>query len=279
MTGQQSRESDVQTFYSQWARLYDLIARRLPGVRRIRRTVTAACRLEPGDTVVEFGCGTGANLPYLADAVGPTGRVVGIDFTDGVLAQARRRTRAYENVDLVLADATQPPVSGSPIGTPNGESTLPERIDAIVATFVVGMFDEPEGVVDTWCDLLPGGSRLVLANASFAPGIEGALLNPLLRVVTVCSTPPTTRLRYDPSPAALLDERVRNATDRLTERSAAVARSDHLGGIVTVVGGIVGGVDGGNVGGIGGWNVDEVDGAVDGAVVDEVDDEDGTATE
>ena len=240
MPAQRSRESDVQTFYSQWAGLYDLIARRLPGVRRIRRTVATACRLEPGDTVVEFGCGTGANLPFLAERVGPTGRVVGIDFTDGVLAQARRRTREFENVDLVLADATQPPITGSTDGRPIGQTTPADEVDAIVATFVVGMFDEPDRVVDAWCDLLPTGGRLVLANASFASGIEGVLLNPLLRVVTVCSTPPTTRLRYETSPAALLDERIGRASDRLTERSTAVARSDHLGGIVTVVGGIVG---------------------------------------
>ncbi|MFC6769815.1 class I SAM-dependent methyltransferase, partial [Natrinema soli] len=100
----------AQEFYGRWARLYDLIARRTPGIARLRERAAVACRLEPGDTVVEMGCGTGANLPFLRERVGPEGTVIGIDFTRPVLERARAATAAYDNVHVLQGDATRPPV-------------------------------------------------------------------------------------------------------------------------------------------------------------------------
>ena len=43
----------------------------------LRAGILAAARLRPGQVAVEVGCGTGPLLAGLADAVGPTGRVLG----------------------------------------------------------------------------------------------------------------------------------------------------------------------------------------------------------
>ena len=136
--------SDVgatQRFYGRWARLYDLVAT-APGVDSWRERTVDALDLEPGDTVVEMGCGTGANFPHLREAVGPEGRVVGVDLTRGMLRRASERVdrEGWDNVELVQADATRPPVAGP--------------VDAVLATFVVGMFADPRPAVDGWVDVL-----------------------------------------------------------------------------------------------------------------------------
>jgi len=228
--------SDAQAFYGRWARLYDLVARHTPGVRRVRRRAVAACQLEPGDTVVEMGCGSGANLPLLCDAVGPDGTVIGIDFTRPLLDRARALVGeqatglgvppAYENVSLVRGDATSPPIDGP--------------VDAVLATFVVGMLDDPAAAVDDWCDLLADDGYLVLLNAKSSEEPVGRLLAPLFRAIVVLSTPPTTQLRYDRDMVAALDERVTAAHDQLRANADAVAEHSSALGFLSLTGGRIG---------------------------------------
>ncbi|HEY0000756.1 MAG TPA: methyltransferase domain-containing protein, partial [Actinoplanes sp.] len=64
----------------------------------------------PGDLALDVGCGTGRALPALAAAVGPSGRVIGLDLTPGMLHTAREKGRdGY--AALVLADARRLPLS------------------------------------------------------------------------------------------------------------------------------------------------------------------------
>src|SRR5215510_2965528 len=86
--------------------LFDYLFFQPPGFR-----AKAAARLElrPGHHVLEIGCGTGRNLPYLSRAVGPRGRVYGVDISSGMLARARELCRRHDwrNVDLIEGDAAQ----------------------------------------------------------------------------------------------------------------------------------------------------------------------------
>ncbi|WP_255194284.1 class I SAM-dependent methyltransferase [Natronobeatus ordinarius] len=218
-----SSSEDAQAFYGRWARLYDYIARRTPGVPGLRRRAAIACRLEPGDTVVEMGCGTGANLPYLRERVGPDGIVIGIDFTGPVLERARASTAEYDNVHVVRGDATAPPVL--------------EGVDAVLATFVVGMLPDPAGAVDDWCALVGPGGHVVLANAARSQKPYAPPVNAVFRAIVVLSTPPTTTLRYEDDPTRRLDERIDAAHGRLRERASAIAHETHLFGIVRLTGG------------------------------------------
>ena len=59
---------------------------------RYRAAAVDALRLGPGGRVIDLGCGTGLDFPFLFDAVGPAGLVVGVDLSLPMLhrAQARR---------------------------------------------------------------------------------------------------------------------------------------------------------------------------------------------
>jgi SAM-dependent methyltransferase len=83
----------------------------------------------PGDIVLDVGCGTGRALPALAGAVGPTGRVLGLDFTPDMLLAARKAGRD-DFASLVLADARRLPV---------GDATA----DAIFAAGLVHHLPDP----------------------------------------------------------------------------------------------------------------------------------------
>ena len=81
----------VRRLYDRLAPVYDFAAAAydFAGAGCFHRRAARALDLRPGDTAVDLGCGTGANLPYLVEAVGLTGRVVGSDLSPGVLGKAR----------------------------------------------------------------------------------------------------------------------------------------------------------------------------------------------
>lgn len=193
----------TQAFYTRWARLYDAIARHTPGVGGLRER--AAARLAPpdGGVVVDMGCGTGANLPYVRDQVGPAGRVLGVDFTPGVLAVARERVADVPDTSVVRGDATRPPVA---------------EADAVFASFVSGMLAEPADAVRTWADIVGPGGRLGLLDLARSTHSLGRPLNDAFRLVVRATSPPGTRSRLDDSPAALLDRRVVAAHTALADR-------------------------------------------------------------
>lgn len=183
----------VQVSYGRWARLYDWFARATAGLGGVRAGCLSALDVGPGDTVVEFGCGPGVNLPALREQVGPSGTVVAVDLTRPMLDRARALVsrRGWQNVSLVQADATTPPIDSA---------------DAVLATFVTSLFPDPYAVVRGWCEI---ADRVVVAN--FAP--RGNLAaNAALWAFTQLSPP-------------LFDMSARDSLDQLDRRTAATQRA------------------------------------------------------
>jgi SAM-dependent methyltransferase len=171
-----------------------------------------------------MGCGTGANLPHLRERVGPSGRVVGLDFAPGPVAVARERTAALENVAVARADARRPPVA---------------RADRVLATFVVGMLGDPAGAVRSWLDLLAPGGRVALLDLARTTRPAARPLNPAFRAVVALSSPPGTRERTG-DPTRALDRRVVAAHRAVLDATDPVARSSHAAGFARLVAGEVG---------------------------------------
>jgi SAM-dependent methyltransferase len=61
----------------------------------------------PGEHVIDIGCGCGATLLALADRVGPTGQVLGMDISQPMAARARERiaTAGLTNARVLISDA------------------------------------------------------------------------------------------------------------------------------------------------------------------------------
>ena len=73
----------------------------------LRRRVIAMLDLSPGETVVDIASGTGLSLPLLAEAVGPAGRVIGVEISPEMMALAKARIvqGGWANIHLVEAPA------------------------------------------------------------------------------------------------------------------------------------------------------------------------------
>jgi len=148
--GDQTREHLIEV-YRKKAKRYDITSRLYPAPgypqRVQRRQAVQELRLGRGDTVVDMTCGTGLNFSLLEEAVGPEGRIVGVDLTDAMLDQARGRieTNGWSNVSLVHADAT--------------EFDFPAGIDAILSTYALTQVPECREVIAHGAAALSGGGR------------------------------------------------------------------------------------------------------------------------
>lgn len=129
--------SGVRRLYDRIAPIYDLAAWPYNAVRarRLSEQAIIELRLEPGDTVVDLGTGTGWNLPHLADAVGPQGRVIGVDISPGMLERARQRISepSSRNIELIEADIStyQPP----------------PQTNAVISTFAMEMRPDDADII------------------------------------------------------------------------------------------------------------------------------------
>jgi len=142
----------VRNLYDRLAPVYDALASGygLVGGSAYRQRAVEALSLRPGDTVVDLACGTGANFPYLVEVVGAEGRVIGVDMSPGMLAQAHQRVEdaGWETVELVEADVR--------------EFTFPEGVRGVLSTFGLEMVPEHEAVVRRALVALAPGGRIAV---------------------------------------------------------------------------------------------------------------------
>lgn len=145
-------------------RVTDLVFGRLLGLESNRgRTLELLGDLE-GATVLDVGCGTGRNFPYLVPRVGTRGRVVGLDFSEGMLGQARRRVErmGYSNVTLIQGDAVV--LEG-----------VPEPVDAVVSAWCYGIAYDLDAALNRALDVLRPGGRLAVMDFDRARPERGPL--------------------------------------------------------------------------------------------------------
>ena len=132
----------------------------------LRKRAVDQLKLRQGDRVLEVGCGTGRNFPFLRDPVGPEGRIYGVDLSEGMLRRARKlcHRRQWTNVVLIEADAAN--------------YASQELFDGVLFSFSYNVMPHHRSVLrQVWKLLRPGG-RLVIMDARPPPGLFGKLILP-----------------------------------------------------------------------------------------------------
>jgi arsenite methyltransferase len=112
-------------------------------------------RLEPGERVLDLGCGAGTDSLVAARMVGPEGHVVGIDMTREMLDKARRAAgeMSTHNVEFVEGEAEQLPF-------PN------ESFDVVISNGVIDLIPDKDAVFSELHRVLAPGGRIQVADVT-----------------------------------------------------------------------------------------------------------------
>lgn len=169
---------NVRRNYDRLARPYDFfdrwVAEPLAGMSALREQTVATLELSPGNRVLDIGCGTGLNLSWLVDAVGPTGEVVALDYSQGMLDRAQRKVERaqWEQVRLLRGDAAVLEGVGS-------------DFDGVMSTWALGIVDDLPSALRRAVDVLKPGGRLAvldLHRTRARSGLRRHLVDPVLHV-------------------------------------------------------------------------------------------------
>ena len=160
--GESRQQNTARASYNRMSKVYAFLSDESEQ-RFVSDAIEGMLEPQPGESVLEPGFGTGQVLVALAELVGDTGRVAGIDISDGMLEQTRKRVTEQglaDRVDLQLGSATELPYAD-------------DTFDAVFMSFTLELFpDDQIPVVLAECRrvLKPSG-RLCVACMSSEGGI------------------------------------------------------------------------------------------------------------
>jgi len=158
--GQQARAERIRQMFDQVAARYDA-RNRLFSVDRDRAWRRRAARragLRAGQTALDLCTGTGRLAHELLAFTGPSGRVIGVDFSPGMLEMARRRE---PRVEFRLGDVTR-------------LSEADASVDAVTIGFGLrNLVDRDAALGEMFRVLRPGGRLVIL---EFSPPSRGVMM-------------------------------------------------------------------------------------------------------
>jgi ubiquinone/menaquinone biosynthesis C-methylase UbiE len=147
----------VERLYQRHAPFYDLTRRFvLPG----RQLAIDALGVQRGDSVIDFACGTGLNVPGLLRA--GAGRVIGVDVSPAMLLRAARR---FPGIELVRGD-----LAAIDLGV---------QAPRVLCSWGLSLVDDPAGSLANLARHVAPGGTLVLLDFDRLSG-PWALLQPPL---------------------------------------------------------------------------------------------------
>jgi len=120
-----------------------------PDILRRRALVHAALGAQPGERVLDAGCGPGFYVAETLERVGPDGSVAGVDASEAMLGVAAKRCEGHDNVSFHEGDVTALPV---------GDADFDRALSVQVLEYVE---DIPAALSELLRVLRPGGRVLI----------------------------------------------------------------------------------------------------------------------
>lgn len=183
ITAMQNWDSVAPVYHSSWASL---------GTGPFKSTLelVKAANLDPGDTVLDVACGTGAVSAEVAKKIGPRSRLVGIDFSYGALRIAKSSSIG----NFVQMDAENIGLHG--------------QFSRILCQYALMFFPDTGRVLGLLKELLEPAGKLAVAVHGTAKGVPyfSTIMEPVLKAIPDIRPPLAPTVHRFGSPADLRAE-------------------------------------------------------------------------
>jgi SAM-dependent methyltransferase len=132
-----------------WADQYERMDRAVADLTKVLLDMAAA---QPGEHVLDIGCGSGSTVLELAARVGPGGHVLGADISNQSVARARQRIAdaGSRHAEVIVADVSS-------------HAFAPNTFDLVFSRFGVMFFSDPQAAFANVRRAMKPGGRLALA--------------------------------------------------------------------------------------------------------------------
>lgn len=146
------------SYYDRFSKIYDLFSPKWY-YHKARYHAIQQLDLKEGQTILNMPCGTGQNLEYFQQYLNDSGRIIGIDLSEGMLKKAKNKVENnnWQNVELHEADATN---INAPWLSKNIEQ--PVRVDAVLCDLGLSGFPQWQGIIDNMLDILKPNGIIVI---------------------------------------------------------------------------------------------------------------------
>ncbi|MDM7830358.1 class I SAM-dependent methyltransferase [Cellulomonas edaphi] len=124
---------------------YDAVG--VPWFTPIAAGLVEQLAVQPGERVLDIGCGRGAALRPLAEATGPHGRAVGIDLAPRMVELTARDLADLAQVEVLVGDAQAP-------------AFPPASFEVVSASLVLFFLPDPAAALAAWTALVAPGGRV-----------------------------------------------------------------------------------------------------------------------
>jgi protein-L-isoaspartate O-methyltransferase len=183
-------KGDDQELTPPYARYFVRLIRPFPNfdlffIKSLRQKATQLLQLKAGDQVLDVGCGPGGSFPYLVNAVGSSGRVVGVEISPAIAINARKRIEKnrWSNVQVAEGDARTVKLTG--------------KFDGLLMFAAADVYASPQALANLF-PYLKDDARVVAFGAKLSHHRSASVLNSFFRSMFKLSFSATPALNYAP---------------------------------------------------------------------------------